>query len=90
MLATRFKRILICLFPALFVTLALQYHRAGKIEAYGAGVTLIAFLAMYFASNRLTTLWVHVFGASRAAVNGLAVLWGVLAIGLFAFFYRMM
>jgi hypothetical protein len=89
MLAARFKRILICLLPGLIVTLAIQYHRTGKVEAFGAGITLIACLSMYFASNRLNSLWVRAFGASRAAVNGLAVLWGVLALGLFAFFYRM-
>jgi hypothetical protein len=89
MIAARFKRTLIWLIPLLFVLLAIQYYQTGKIRGYAAAVMLVTLLVVHFASNALNYLWVRAFGASRAAVNGLAVLWAVLAICLFIFLYRM-
>lgn len=90
MIAARFKRILMWLLPVVFVTVAAQYHRTGRIEGYAIAITLVASLAMYFTSNGLNHLWVRAFGTGRIAVNALTVLWALLAICLFVFFYRMM
>lgn len=90
MIAARFKRIVMCLLPALPVTIAVQYLLTGRMGGYAVAITLVASLAMYFASNGLNYMWVRAFGAGRIAVNAQAFLWAILAICLFVFFCRMM
>jgi hypothetical protein len=89
MLATHFKRALIWSLPALLAVLAIQYHRTGKIGGSAVAIMLLVLAAMYFASNGVNHLWFRTFGTGRAAVNGLAVLWAVVAICLLVYFCQL-
>ena len=89
MTAVFFKRSLMFAIPSLLATLAIQYHEAGKLTGYEVAVNLIVFLLVGMLSEAVDSWRKRRIGKSRFALIAETAVWGVIAIGMLVFFYRM-
>jgi hypothetical protein len=75
--------------PTILLCIALQYHDTGKISVHSVLVTVIIFAVLGVLGDAVDLRVKRRFGTSPRAFAVVTLIWGCVAIGMFALFYKM-